>query len=224
MSMSNNFFYFLFCIQNYFDSHICTQIFIVMWEVRLFKSYLIRLHFPPWKCYSTHNMLYTLFAGCQQQYFSLSQNQHQLTAISQPAVLFSHSKSAPANSHNQPNWMEIFPQQYGKQQFCCLRAPTNESSYQLDQRRRIMRSTLTAYSKNWECHFSHFLVAQIAECGWQGSKLCKNSKWQLVPELEITLVTISNTSTQPKINSECMFYQTHAYAMMRAQTCSSWHD
>jgi len=107
MSMSNNFFNFLFYIQNYFDSHICTQIFIVMWEVRLFKSYLIRLHFPPWKCYSTHNMLYTLFASCQLQYFSLSQNQHQLTGISQPAVLFSHSKSTPVISHSQQNRVSI---------------------------------------------------------------------------------------------------------------------
>ena len=64
----------------------------------------------------------------------------------------------------------------------------------------------------------------MPECEWQGSNLWRNSKWQLVQriwfacnnatgsklkmtELEITLVTISNISTHPKINSECMFYK-----------------
>jgi len=44
--------------------------------------------------------------ACQptsQQYFSLTQNQHQPPATSHPAVFFSQNKSAPATSHSQPN-------------------------------------------------------------------------------------------------------------------------
>jgi len=44
--------------------------------------------------------------ACQptsQQHCSLILNQHQPPAISQSAVLFSHNKSAPANSHSQAN-------------------------------------------------------------------------------------------------------------------------
>ena len=40
----------------------------------------------------------TLFAASSQQYFSPTPNQHQSAATNQPAVLFSHKKSAPANS------------------------------------------------------------------------------------------------------------------------------
>jgi len=37
----------------------------------------------------------------EQQCFSLTPNQHQPKAISQPTVSLSHSKSAPATSHSQ---------------------------------------------------------------------------------------------------------------------------
>ena len=47
--------------------------------------------------------IYTLFAAFNQQCFSLIPNQHQPAATSQPAVLFSHNKSAPVTSHNTAN-------------------------------------------------------------------------------------------------------------------------
>ena len=54
--------------------------------------------------YMRHIQTHSLYsAGNQQQCFSLTPNQHQLTAISQPPILFSHSKSAPTTSHSQPN-------------------------------------------------------------------------------------------------------------------------
>ena len=45
----------------------------------------------------------TLFAASSQQYFSLTPNQHQLATTSQPAVLLSYNKSAPATSHSTAN-------------------------------------------------------------------------------------------------------------------------
>ena len=45
----------------------------------------------------------TLFASANQQCFFLTTNQHQPPIINQPAVFFSHNKSAPATSHSQPN-------------------------------------------------------------------------------------------------------------------------
>ena len=45
----------------------------------------------------------TLFCWLQQQCFYLTPNQYQSLATSQPAVLFSHSKSAPTTSHSQLN-------------------------------------------------------------------------------------------------------------------------
>ena len=46
-------------------------------------------------------------AGNQQQCFSLLPNQHQSSATSQLAVLFSYNKSTPATSHSQPNGANI---------------------------------------------------------------------------------------------------------------------
>ena len=45
----------------------------------------------------------TLFAAFSQQCFSFTPNQHQPAATSQPAVLFSHNKSASATSHSTAN-------------------------------------------------------------------------------------------------------------------------
>jgi len=44
-----------------------------------------------------------MFAATSQQYFSLTPNQYQPTATSQPAVFFSHNKSAPAISDSTAN-------------------------------------------------------------------------------------------------------------------------
>jgi len=41
----------------------------------------------------------TLFASVNQQCFSLTTNQHQPPIINQPAVFFSHNKSAPATAN-----------------------------------------------------------------------------------------------------------------------------
>jgi hypothetical protein len=57
-------------------------------------------------------------AGCQPavlfshiisaQYFSLTTNQHQPPATSQPAVFFSHNKSAPATTHQPAERGQMF--------------------------------------------------------------------------------------------------------------------
>ena len=47
-----------------------------------------------------------ILSSCQpasQQCFSLTPNQHQPPATSQPTILFSYNKSASATSHSQPN-------------------------------------------------------------------------------------------------------------------------
>jgi len=49
-----------------------------------------------------------MFAASSQQYFSQTQNQQQPAAISQPVVLFSHNKSAPATSHSTANRVIVF--------------------------------------------------------------------------------------------------------------------
>jgi len=56
----------------------------------------------------------SLFVASSQQYFSLTSNQHQSAATSQPAVLFSYNKSAPATSHSTANRVNIcyFTQKY----------------------------------------------------------------------------------------------------------------
>ena len=48
-----------------------------------------------------------MFAATSQQCFSLTPNQHQSTATSQPAVLFSHNKSAPAISDSTANKVTV---------------------------------------------------------------------------------------------------------------------
>ena len=53
---------------------------------------------------------YIPFASIRQQCFSLTPNQHQPPATSQPIVLFFLNKSAPATSHSQPNRVACFLQ------------------------------------------------------------------------------------------------------------------